>query len=95
MRRQAWLDVVEGRAHRLKHGYFVTRQPDDDERNQGFTNERARQLEMEFFNTNSPWSTSSEPGRFGTRNLTVNLSKLLTDIINKSYVHFDVMEILD
>ncbi|KDQ18068.1 hypothetical protein BOTBODRAFT_63785 [Botryobasidium botryosum FD-172 SS1] len=84
-RRQEWLDVVEGRsAHKLRHGYFVTRQPDDDERAQGITAERARQVEMEFFNTQTPWNNSTEPRRFGTVNLTDSLSKLLTDIINKS-----------
>ncbi|KDQ21433.1 hypothetical protein BOTBODRAFT_98847 [Botryobasidium botryosum FD-172 SS1] len=83
-RRQDWLDVIEGRVHRLKHGYFVTRQPDDDERAQGITSERARQVESEFFDTHAPWNMSMEPGRFGTRNLTATLSKLLTEIIDES-----------
>ena len=65
----------------------MTRQPDDDERGQGISGERAREIEAEFFNTHSPWSTSTEPGRFGTRNLTATLSRLLTEIINESYVY--------
>ena len=56
--REMWLDIIEGRRHQLKHGYFCTRQPDDDKRLSGVSPSEARAAEAEFFKTNSPWSTS-------------------------------------
>jgi GTP-binding protein EngB required for normal cell division len=82
--KQLWLEVIEGSRHPLKHGYFCTRQPDEDERFRGITFEEARQREMEFFEQNEPWRDSSQPGRFGTVNLSKRLSELLMQIIDDS-----------
>lgn len=79
--RDLWLDVIEGRRFPLKHGYYCTRQPDDDERTKGITTAQAREAEMAFFRNNAPWSTSAQKHRFGTTQLVANLSKLLTQII--------------
>ena len=81
-----WLDVLEGRRHPLKHGYYCTRQPDDDRRLAGITRAEARAAEAEFFRTTAPWSSSSVPNRFGTANLVKNISELLTKIISDSSV---------
>ncbi|KAJ6623842.1 hypothetical protein B0H10DRAFT_2186906 [Mycena sp. CBHHK59/15] len=35
--RALWLDVIEGRQHKLLHGYYCTWQPDDEERAKGIT----------------------------------------------------------
>ncbi|RPD63557.1 hypothetical protein L227DRAFT_608779 [Lentinus tigrinus ALCF2SS1-6] len=82
--REMWLDVIEGRRHQLKHGYFCTRQPDDDSRLVGISPSQARAAESEFFRSNSPWSTSTSQSRFGTANLVKNISELLTRIISDS-----------
>ncbi|KAI0698694.1 P-loop containing nucleoside triphosphate hydrolase protein [Earliella scabrosa] len=82
--REMWSDVLEGRRHPLKHGYYCTRQPDDDRRLAGITRAEARAAEAEFFRTTAPWSSSSVPNRFGTANLVKNISELLTKIISDS-----------
>ncbi|KAI0324482.1 hypothetical protein GY45DRAFT_1393054 [Cubamyces sp. BRFM 1775] len=82
--RQMWLDVLEGRRHPLLHGYYCTRQPDDDERLQGLLGAAARQLEEAFFSTTSPWANANCQERLGITNLVKNISKLLTQIICES-----------
>ncbi|TFY58284.1 hypothetical protein EVJ58_g6511 [Rhodofomes roseus] len=79
-----WLDILEGRAqvHRLRHGYYCTRQPDDAERSAGITAAEAREAEARFFSGTAPWDTSVEKQRFGTDNLVNYLSNMLTEIIN-------------
>ncbi|KAJ7081440.1 P-loop containing nucleoside triphosphate hydrolase protein [Mycena epipterygia] len=80
--RELWLDVIEGRKHALHHGYYCTRQPDDDERNNKITPAQARRAEAAFFAKTAPWSTSTHKDRFGTDNLVSTLSTLLVQIIN-------------
>ncbi|KAJ6582935.1 P-loop containing nucleoside triphosphate hydrolase protein [Mycena vulgaris] len=80
--RDLWLDVIEGRKHVLHHGYYCTRQPDDDERNNNITPAQARRAEGGFFAKTAPWSTSTHKDRFGTDNLVSTLSTLLVQIIN-------------
>ncbi|GJE97016.1 P-loop containing nucleoside triphosphate hydrolase protein [Phanerochaete sordida] len=84
--KELWLDVIEGRNPKfpLRLGYYCTRQPDEDERRAGITSAEARQAESEFFARTSPWSATSQPLHFGTRNLVAHLSKLLTRIIDDS-----------
>lgn len=79
-----WLDVLEGRNvhHRLHHGYFCTRQPDDAERSAGVSSTQARASEAAFFAKTAPWSKSSHQHRFGTPNVVKTLSSLLTNIID-------------
>ncbi|KAF5317462.1 hypothetical protein D9758_018043 [Tetrapyrgos nigripes] len=80
-----WLDVIEGRSrHQLTHGYYCTRQPDDAERSNPATAAKARETEIAFFRNTLPWSKSSHTDRFGTDNLTNNLSRLLVRIIDDS-----------
>lgn len=82
--KELWLDVIEGRRHPLKLGYFCTRQPDEDERANGLTQEGARQAESNFFNSTAPWShhVKQYPERFGTRNLVSAISVQLARIID-------------
>ncbi|KAI0758724.1 P-loop containing nucleoside triphosphate hydrolase protein [Fomes fomentarius] len=82
--KEMWLDVIEGRRHPLKHGYYCTRQPDDDSRLAGITPMEARTAETTFFQTTAPWSSSTTPHRFGTQNLVKSISELLTRIISDS-----------
>ena len=81
-----WMDVIEGRAHALKHGYYCTRQPDDDQRAKGVPADEARAAEADFFARTLPWARHAHTGRFGTSNLVLSLSRLLEKMINDKYV---------
>ncbi|KAJ7208660.1 P-loop containing nucleoside triphosphate hydrolase protein [Mycena pura] len=78
--RAEWLDVIEGRRHKLLHGYYCTRQPDDEERSDGITTATARKTEAAFFQRATPWAASAQQQRFGTDNLVSTLSTLLVEI---------------
>lgn len=84
--RELWLELLEGRSanNQLMHGYFCTRQPDDEERATGITAPQARVAEAQFFASNSPWNKSSQQYRFGTQNLVDTLSKLLIQRIDET-----------
>lgn len=82
---ELWQEVIEGRRHPLIHGYYCTKQPNDVERSAGISSASARQLEMDYFNNNSPWKMSMHKGRFGTNNLVSTLSTLLVQIIKERY----------
>jgi len=84
--RDLWLDVLEGRCHPLRHGYYCTHQPDDAERTEGISSCEARHREVEFFAKTKPWAASIYKERFGTANLVKTLSALLVTIINDTYV---------
>ncbi|KAJ7024655.1 P-loop containing nucleoside triphosphate hydrolase protein [Mycena alexandri] len=79
--RALWLEVIEGRRHKLLHGYYCTRQPDEEERARGVTFSEARKAERDFFAAAPGWSTSTEQDRFGTDKLISTLSTLLVQII--------------
>lgn len=77
-----WLNVIEGRRHPLTHGYYCTRQPDDQDRSEKISATAAREAEKRFFSNTTPWSKSSRKERFGTENLISSLSHLLVSIID-------------
>ncbi|KAI0039468.1 hypothetical protein FA95DRAFT_1504134 [Auriscalpium vulgare] len=79
--RALWLEVIEGRKRPLLHGYYCTRQPDDDERERGIDAAGARKAEMAYFETTAPWNKSSARSQFGINNLASTLSPLLAQII--------------
>lgn len=87
--RELWLDVLEGRRHPLKHGYYCTRQPDDEERMHGISLSDARAKEVAFFDS-PPWTNSTHRYRFGTKNLVESLSKLLSTIIDERFVRHSI-----
>ena len=78
-----WMDVIAGREHALKHGYYCARQPDDDERANGISSEEARAAEAAFFAKTVPWARQLHTGRFGTQNLITSLSELLAKMIGE------------
>lgn len=86
--KETWLAVLEGRSRdpekMLAHGYFCTRQPDDDERSRGISGVEARKAEKAFFEGTSPWSGSRQRKRFGTENLVENLAALLSRVIDET-----------
>lgn len=85
--RALWMEVVEGKNHPLRHGYFCTRQPDDAERARDVTAAENCASEEKFFQTAHPWADSPLRNRFGTKNLVGTLGRLLTIIITETSVH--------
>ncbi|KAI0078419.1 hypothetical protein K474DRAFT_1744981 [Panus rudis PR-1116 ss-1] len=81
----AWVAILEGRRHFLKHGYFVTKQPSPKELEELITFPEARAREQYFFANESPWKgLASLRDRMGTPNLTKELSRLLGAVINQA-----------
>jgi Dynamin central region len=74
-----WIEILSGEKERLRHGYFVTKQP-DLKSNLSFDEARAQETD---FLSKAPWSElrSQLRSRVGTRHLTQALSRLLSDLI--------------
>ncbi|KAG8903486.1 hypothetical protein FRB99_003229 [Tulasnella sp. 403] len=81
---QMWLNVLEGRRHPLLHGYYMTKQPATKELSEKLSFEEARRREQEFFETTPIWANSTASNRLGTPNLTKNLSRLLSGLIDQT-----------
>ncbi|KAG8946753.1 hypothetical protein FRC04_011409 [Tulasnella sp. 424] len=81
---QMWLNVLEGRRHPLFHGYYMTKQPGTKELSEKLSWEEARAREKEYFETTTTWANSSATNRLGTPNLTKNLSRLLSGLIDQT-----------
>lgn len=86
---KGWIDILEGRAHPLHHGYFITKQPAPKDVQEKITHEAAREAERNYFNHHPLWSTMSAEtcNRMGTVQLGKTLSKLLSRLIDKTCVH--------
>lgn len=82
----AWLSILEGQRHPLHHGYYMTKQPATKELLEKLSWEAAREREKEYFDTTPIWAKSSATNRLGTANLTKNLSRLLSGLIDQTYV---------
>lgn len=85
--RQKWKDIIEGREHKLNHGYYCVRLPDDDERERGVSRAEAELNAKRYLDSTAPWSQISDRGRFGVQNLITDVSKLLMRVIEKAFVH--------
>jgi hypothetical protein len=81
----SWLKILRGDTHRLKYGYFVTRQSKEDERLAKTSFAEARRIEKAFFNSQEPWASLAGKyrSRFGTEHLTNFLSERLCDDISE------------
>lgn len=82
----AWLDVLEGRRHPLTHGYYMTKQPAMKELSEKLPWDEARQRERLYFESTAVWANSGATNRLGTPNLTQSLSRLLSELIDQTYV---------
>jgi hypothetical protein len=83
--RQKWKQVLEGRLHSLKHGYYCVRLPDDDERSRNVTRATSLRLSSEFFENTSPWN-EVDRRRLGIPGFISDISKLLINLIELAYV---------
>lgn len=74
---------MNGKAHQLPHGYFVTKQPSQEQLMKGISHQEARLEEMFFFGKTEPWCTrlANLQHRFGTSALQQYLSQQLADLI--------------
>lgn len=68
------------------HGYYVTKQPDQQQLNQHLSRQDAREEETRFFTTQEPWSTdlAHHHARFGTESIRKKLSTLLFEAIKSN-----------
>ena len=82
--RRKWKDVLEGRSHRLRHGYYCMRFPDDAEREAHITRAEAQRRATEFFDRTSPWCEIADRARFGVPGFVNDVSKLLCRLIEDS-----------
>lgn len=84
---QQWVSILRGQSHTLPHGYFVTKQPNQDSLNKGIDNITARQQEEHFFATTEPWATELRDlnWRFGTPALAKYLARELGELIRRRY----------
>lgn len=74
------LSVLNGARFKLGHGYFVVKNPSQEDLDRGITNQQARRMEQEFFDANQPWNTAAfNPffDRFGSAALSGYLSEEL------------------
>ncbi|KAL0640425.1 hypothetical protein Q9L58_000393 [Maublancomyces gigas] len=80
-----WINILRGNSHRLKHGYFVTKQPNQEQLTQGIDHAQARAQEAEFFKNTDPWKGEllDLKDRFGTQALQSYLAKELGELIRK------------
>ncbi|KAF9220694.1 hypothetical protein BS17DRAFT_739183 [Gyrodon lividus] len=81
--KKMWLDVIEGREHHLKHGYYCVRLPDDAQRAQRLSRAALRKVEAEYFGITTPWSGVTERGRFGIPAFVSDISVLLVKLIER------------
>lgn len=76
-----WQAILDGKEHRLFHGYYVVKNPTPSEL--GNVNwEQARANEKMFFQS-APWVGSNFDSRLGADNLGVKLAGLLEQIIKE------------
>ncbi|KAF9783798.1 P-loop containing nucleoside triphosphate hydrolase protein [Thelephora terrestris] len=82
---EAWLRFIRNEGEPLVNGWFTVKQPGSSEIKTGVTWAEARAQENHFFTTTTPWSSAETfcQRRFGTRNLTESLSKILSDLIKQ------------
>ncbi|PVI00832.1 P-loop containing nucleoside triphosphate hydrolase protein [Periconia macrospinosa] len=83
-REEKLISILAGHQFKLGHGYFVVKNPSQDDLDQELTHREARIKEQEFFTTNEPWATSLQDyrERFGTDNLQKSISnKLASQIV--------------
>ncbi|KAK0220837.1 P-loop containing nucleoside triphosphate hydrolase protein [Armillaria nabsnona] len=81
--RQKWREIILGQdeKHKLKHGYYCVRLPDDDERKRKISRDESQALAKVYFQKNSPWKEFVDRSRFGIPALVHDISRLLVRLI--------------
>jgi hypothetical protein len=76
------MEILKGNQHRLKHGYYCLRLPDDDERARNISPAELLKVSTDLFDS-SPWNTITSRNCFGVNNLVSYLSLILVGLIRK------------
>lgn len=81
--RDKWREIILGQdqKHRLKHGYYCVRLPDDDERKRNISRDKSQTAAQQFFERTSPWREFTDRSRFGIPALVRDISRLLVGLI--------------
>ncbi|KIK46797.1 hypothetical protein CY34DRAFT_799955 [Suillus luteus UH-Slu-Lm8-n1] len=84
--RRKWVEIIEGQSqdHRLRHGFYCVRLPDDAERTQRLSRAESQRRAAEYFDTTSPWNTVADRHRFGIPGFVSDVSRLLIQLIEEA-----------
>lgn len=84
--RRRWVEIIEGKSedHRLRHGFYCVRLPDDAERTQRLPRAESQRRAAEYFDTTSPWNTVTDRHRFGIPGFVSDVSRLLIQLIEEA-----------
>jgi len=86
--RRRWVEIIEGRSenHKLLHGFYCVRLPDDVERSQNITRTESQRRAAEYFDTTPPWKDVTDRRRFGIPGFVSDVSRLLIQMIEEACV---------
>ncbi|KAK0200154.1 P-loop containing nucleoside triphosphate hydrolase protein [Desarmillaria ectypa] len=81
--RQKWREIILGQdqKHKLKHGYYCVRLPDDDERRRKISRDESQARAKRYFERTSPWKEFPNRSRFGIPALVHDISRLLVGLV--------------
>ena len=82
---EIWLNVINGKSHKLQHGYFMVRLPKDETEMQ-LSPTKARETEMNYLN--GRWKglgAGVDPNRMGIEKLSAELSIRLSIMISEMF----------
>ncbi|KAJ4473675.1 P-loop containing nucleoside triphosphate hydrolase protein [Lentinula aciculospora] len=82
--RERWKEVLRGKLHSLRHGYYCVRLADDDERTKKLSRSESETLSSTFFARTEPWSDFMDRSRFGVPNFVKDISQLLLEMIERN-----------
>ncbi|KAG1792765.1 P-loop containing nucleoside triphosphate hydrolase protein [Suillus plorans] len=84
--RKKWVEIIEGHSedHKLRHGFYCVRLPDDAERSQRLSRAELQRRAAEYFDTTSPWNGVTDRHRFGIPGFVSDVSRLLIQLIEEA-----------
>ncbi|KAG1850542.1 P-loop containing nucleoside triphosphate hydrolase protein [Suillus tomentosus] len=84
--RKRWVEIIEGHSedHKLRHGFYCVRLPDDAERSQRLSRAELQRRAAEYFGTTEPWNGVSDRHRFGIPGFVSDVSRLLIQLIEEA-----------
>ena len=80
-----WFSVFRNQEFPINHGYYITRQPSTEERQDGIEWEQARTQETAFFKDPKCCWIKEDNSRLGVEKLVQALSRRLSIMIAKTY----------
>lgn len=79
---EPWIKILRNLEHKIRYGYYMTRQLTTDQVKNGMTWEEGRTQEREFFEHKKPWCEERKE-RLGTERLVNALSGILQTMISE------------